>query len=159
MAGAGPDSSEGSAGCWDIRSRNRGNLPGATEEPAASNFPVGHWYMGHSWWGKAEKQWSGSAAPVVVGSSVLLHPLDLPPPQPRAVLCFCQHSGLATAQNIFFPILLRAAHSLRMILLCGPYQEAAGFPSCQAGFFITCISPWLEKTHILSLDCVRINYP
>lgn len=107
-------------------------------------WPLGHWYMGQYPWGKAERQWPSFITPVAVGSSVPLQPLDLSPPQPHAVPCFCQHSGLVTAQNIFPPILLRAAHSLRIaagsIFLCSAYQEAAGFPSCQASFFRTCIS-------------------
>lgn len=162
MAGAGPDSSEGRAGCWDIQSRNRGNLPGATEEPAASDSPLGHWYMGWSPWGKAERIRTDPAALAALGSSVLLHLLDWSPLQPHAVLCFCQHSDHATAQNVFSAILLRVAHSLRTatdsVFLCSPCQKAAGFSSCKASFFRTCTSPWLKQTHTLSLHCVPINY-
>lgn len=160
MAGAEPRSSERCAGCWGIQSRNRGNLPGATEEPAASESPLGHWYTGRSPWRKAERQQPGSA---VVGSAVPVHPLDLSPPQPLAVLCFCQHSGHATAQNVFSPIVLRVPHSLRTatdsVLRSRSYQELAGFPSCQINFFRTCISLWLEQTYSLSVHCMHINYP
>lgn len=80
----------------------------STEKPAVIVSSLGHWYMGCSPRGKAERQWLGSGAPVIVSSSV-----DLSPPQPHAVLCFCQHSGHATAQNIFSPILLRVVCSFQ----------------------------------------------